>query len=120
MTLVGTDIEQISRIRRAMNKTPGFVHKIFTKNEMAYCNNRGQPAQHYAVRFCAKEALIKSIGIPIDWQEVEIKNETSGQPVVHVRGRTAKALAGRAIRLSLAHAGDYAIATVLIEDKPVG
>lgn len=118
MSLLGVDIEQVSRIKKTMQKTPGFAAKVFTPRERNYCESRGKPEQHYAARFCAKEAFGKAAGIPLDWQDVEVQHAASGQPVIHVRGRTAKALAGRTIRLSLAHAGDYAMAAVLVEDKP--
>lgn len=120
MPLLGVDIERIARIKKVMQKTPGFIKKVFTPSERAYCASRGSPAQHYTARLCAKEALCKALGIPLAWQDLDVQNEDSGRPVIHVRGQTAKTLAGRAIRLSLAHAGDYAIATVLIEDNQAG
>ena len=115
MTLIGTDIEQISRIQRVLLRTPGFVKRVFTKAERAYCDQRGSPAQHYAARFCAKEAVAKALEIPVRWVEIEVVNNVAGAPKVRVHGATAKTLGRRAVRLSLAHAGDYAVATVLIE-----
>lgn len=115
MTLIGTDIEQISRIQRVMARTPGFVKMVFSKAERAYCDRRGRPAQHYAVRFCAKEAVAKALGIPVRWEEIEVVNDVHGTPQVRVKGATGKTLGRREARLSLAHAGDYAIATALIE-----
>jgi holo-[acyl-carrier protein] synthase len=117
MSLLGVDIEQITRIKKAVQKTPGFAARAFTPQERKYCAGRAKPEQHYAARFCAKEALCKALGVPLAWQEVEIKNETSGRPAIYVRGRTAKIVAGRIIRLSLTHAGGYAMAAVLVEDK---
>jgi len=114
MILIGTDIEQISRIQRAMARTPGFVKRVFTRAERAYCRRRGHPAQHYAVRFCAKEAVAKALGMPVHWEEIEVIRSAQGVPQVRVNGKTASKLGRRVISLSLAHAGDYATATALI------
>ena len=115
MTLIGTDIEQISRIQRVIARTPGFAKRAFTKLERDYCDRRGSPAQHYAARFCAKEAVAKALEITVRWEEIEVINNASGAPKVWVHGATAKTLGRRKVRLSLTHAGDYAVATVLIE-----
>ena len=115
MTSIGTDIEQISRIQRVLARTPGFVKKVFSKAERDYCARHARPAQHYAARFCAKEAVAKALGIPVRWDEIEVVNDAAGAPQVRVKGVTGKALGRRAVRLSLAHAGDYAVATALVE-----
>jgi len=112
---IGTDIEQISRIERALQRTPRFAEKIFTPAERAYCETKSRPAMHYAARFCAKEAFAKAIGEPLSWQDVEVVRE-DGPPAMRVTGKAAALLNGRAVRLSLSHAGDYATAVVLIED----
>jgi holo-[acyl-carrier protein] synthase len=114
--LLGTDIEQISRIQRVISRTPRFAEKVFTPAERSYCESQGRPAQHYTARFCAKEAFAKALGTGFYWQDVEVVNDENGAPGIRTRGSAAEALAGRAIRLSLSHAGDYAVATVIIED----
>lgn len=116
MARIGTDIEQISRVAQAIERTPRFAEKLFTAAERAYCDGTGRPAQHYAARFCAKEAFAKAIGEPLSWQDVEICRAESGQPTICVTGKAAELLAGRSVQVSLSHAGDYAMAVVLIED----
>lgn len=117
MAHVGTDIEQISRVARIMARTPRFTAKLFTVTERAYCDSRAHPAQHYTARFCAKEAFTKALGASLAWQEVEIVRDDAGAPGIRVHGHAATLLRGRRVRLSLSHAGDYAIAVVLIEDE---
>lgn len=116
MALIGTDIEQISRVERIIARTPRFVEKLFTAAERAYCDSKARPAQHYTARFCAKEAFAKALGIPLSWQEVEIVRGESGPPMVRAHGEAARILNGRTVRLSLSHGGDYAVAMILIED----
>ena len=59
---LGTDIIEIARIEAAMNRSPAFSKRLFTEAEASYCNARGRPAQHFAGRFAAKEAVIKHSG----------------------------------------------------------
>lgn len=115
MASIGTDIEQISRVEAALARTPRLASRLFTEEERAYCERQARPAQHYTARFCAKEAFAKAMGVPLSWQEVEVVRE-DGPPSLLTRGEAARLLAGRPVRLSLSHAGEYAIAMVLIED----
>jgi holo-[acyl-carrier protein] synthase len=115
MASIGTDIEQISRIAQAMAQTPRFAERVFTAAERAYCEARAHPAQHYTARFCAKEAFAKAIGEPMSWQEVEVLRGESGPPAIHAHGNAAELLSGRTVHLTMSHAGDYAVAFVLIE-----
>jgi len=118
MSSIGTDIEQISRIERALARTPRFASRIFTAGERAYCESKAHPAQHYAARFCAKEAFVKAIGeVNFSWQEVEVARGESGPPSLITHGKATEALNGRGAQVSLSHAGDYAIAVVLVEEQ---
>lgn len=117
MGSIGADIEQISRIERVMARTPRFLERVFTPAERAYCDGKARPGQHYAARFCAKEAFAKAVAHKLSWQDVEILRGESGPPSIHAHGLAAELLAGRTVRLTLSHAGDYAIAMVLIEDE---
>ena len=48
---------EIERVRRALDRYPGFRERCFTEVERAYCDSRPNPAQHYAARFAGKEAV---------------------------------------------------------------
>lgn len=100
----------------ALTRTPRFAVRLFTAGERAYCEARVNPAQHYAARFCAKEAFAKALGVPLAWQQVEIRREAGAAPTLHASGHAAEQLAGRRVQLSISHAGDYALAVVLIEE----
>jgi phosphopantetheinyl transferase (holo-ACP synthase) len=43
-------------------------------------------------------------------------NNPAGAPVINVYNEAARVLNGRKVSISLSHAGDYAMATVMIED----
>lgn len=115
MSVIGIDIEQIARIERIMVRRPHTLAKLFTPVERAYCETKAHPAAHYTARFCAKEAVAKALRLPPRWLEIEVVRGPVGPPTVRTSGRVAELLADRIIHLSLSHAGDYAIAMVLIE-----
>ena len=121
MTRVGTDLIEIQRIRQALDRRPRFRERCFTPAEQAYCDSRPNPAQHYAGRFAAKEAVGKALGcgVRFTWKEIEIRGRP--KPGVHLSGRTRKWAervgAGR-IELSMTHSKELAAAvcTVLPAD----
>jgi holo-[acyl-carrier protein] synthase len=97
-----------------MKNTAQFVEKLFTEREREYCDRFTQSAPHYTARFCAKEALRKAMNQPLDWLDMEVVNEPSGKPTMRLYRAAQKAAAERVIFVTLSHAGDYAMATVLV------
>ncbi|MBQ7628692.1 MAG: holo-ACP synthase [Selenomonadaceae bacterium] len=118
---IGTDIIEISRIRRAVAKEH-FKRRVFTDTEINYCESRGKSfAASYAARFAAKEAFFKALGTGIiTLLEVEVVNNSRGQPEIFLYGET-KTLAQEKgvdkIFLSLSHSSEYATAVVAIEER---
>lgn len=114
---------EIRRIQSAIEKNPRFLQKVYTEEEIRYCQRKKNPWQSFAARFAAKEAVSKAMGTgigKIGLTEVEVVNKPSGQPQIVLHG-AAKAFAaehgiGR-VHLSLSHSEAYAIATVIIEGE---
>ena len=117
LSSLGTDIVEIDRIRDALRRRPGLAARLFTEKERAYCEQRSDPAPHYAARFAAKEATAKALGRWLRWQEVEVVNDERGRPSLRLTGETA-ALAhtceGGRLLVSLSHGRDYAVAVVAL------
>ena len=114
---VGVDLIEIERIRAALERHgDGFKERCFTEHEIAYCDSKPNPAQHYAGRFAAKEAVGKALGsgVYFTWKEIEIRGRP--KPGVHLSGRTAawaaKVGAGR-IELSMTHSRELAAAVAV-------
>ncbi len=118
---VGIDLCPVSRMERAISRHGGrFEERVFTPAEQEYCRGRGQPAQHYAARFAAKEALLKALGVPpgLSWHELEVASGSNGAPCLRLSGEAHKAalrLGVQRLHLSLTHAGDMAAAVVVAE-----
>jgi len=115
---VGVDLIEIGRIRAALAR-PGFRERVFTEAERAYCDSRPNPAQHYAGRFAAKEAIGKALGcgVHFTWREIEIAGRP--KPGVNLSGKTkawSERVGAGAIDLSMTHSKELAAAICVVAD----
>lgn len=117
---IGIDIIEISRIKRAL--TPRFKERVFTSQEIQYCELTARP-ERFATRFAAKEAARKAIGaaVPVralSWHDIEIVSSPEGAPAIKANGRAAQLISQLKvdrIHVSLSHSVEYAIAQVILE-----
>jgi len=120
MIFIGTDIVPISRIDKMIQeKGEHFLDHIFSKIEQNTCNTKALPSIHYSGKFAAKEAVKKAIlsskSMPIvPLRSIEINNDTDGAPIVQI---DKTKLDYKNLKVSISHAGDYAIATAILELK---
>lgn len=120
---IGTDLVEIPRIQRAIEKNPRFEQRVYTDQEIQYCRRKTNPWQSFAARFAAKEAVSKAFGTgigPVGLQEIEILNKKNGQPVVVLHGNAQTLAAQRKIQqvhVSLSHSETYAMATAVLEGE---
>jgi holo-[acyl-carrier protein] synthase len=119
---VGTDLIEIERIRRSLERYARFRDRCFTEAEQAYCDARPNPAESYAGRFAGKEAVGKALGFGVArafaWKEIEIAGRP--KPSVRLSGRLAaraEAIGVAGIDLSMTHSRELAQA-VAIADAP--
>lgn len=116
---IGIDIEDISRFAGLSTaKDKNFLYKIFTQKELNYSYSKKNYAQHLAVRYCAKEAIIKSMsqfGKEVFYKSIEIVNNGDGAPNIKL---AEKKFSNYKIKISLSHSGDKAIAIAIVaKDK---
>ena len=120
---IGTDLIEIARIQRAIEKNPHFMERVYTAVEIAYCRRKKNPWQSFAARFAAKEAVSKALGTgigPVGLAEIEIINAENGQPAVVRYGKAKQIAADRNIQqvhISLSHSEAYAMATAVLEGE---
>ncbi|MBD3173618.1 MAG: holo-[acyl-carrier-protein] synthase [Armatimonadia bacterium] len=108
---VGVDIVEIERVERALTRRPSLLTRLFTPEEVRYCEARpGSRYAHFAGRFAAKEAVAKALGRSLGWREVAVMNNELGKPTAVLSGRAVEAVAGGTIMLSISHSRDYAVA----------
>ncbi|MHC3437770.1 holo-ACP synthase [Natrialbaceae archaeon A-gly3] len=87
ITLHGVDIVSIDHIASLLEEFgDSFRARAFTDGERAYCEDRAYPPQHYAARWAAKEAFLKTIdeaspAVPLEAIEVD-RRETGPELVL--------------------------------------
>jgi holo-[acyl-carrier protein] synthase len=117
----GIDLIECERIEGVWRKHPEqFLSRILTPGERAYCEGKKDPLPHIAGRFAAKEAILKVVGTGwrgrIAWTDIDITNDSSGQPRVALSGHTAevaRTLGIERILLSITHTQKYAAASAI-------
>ena len=124
MLFVGVDIIEIDRIEEAIARWgERFLGRVYTEAELEVCRGR-TPA--LAVRFAAKEAVMKALGTGtngVGWQDIEVLPNSDGKPLVFLhRGARKKSeeLGMTHLDLSLSHSHHYAVASAVggrIEDS---
>ena len=106
---IGVDLVEVERVRGALARTPSLRDRLFTPGEQAYADRAKDPAERYAVRFAAKEAAMKALGVGIgavDWHDLEVVRADSGEPSLSVTGRAAAIATERGVTswlLTLTH-----------------
>jgi len=120
---VGIDIVEVGRMERILSRRgERFLNRIFTPLEIEYCRGRVRPAQGFAVRFAAKEAALKALGI--GWQlgarfkDIEVVNQDLGAPGIRLSGRAREISRDKGVlkmHVTLSHSGRCALAQVIAE-----
>jgi len=90
---LGVDIVEIERMAAALSRRPRLKERIFSAEERRYCDRRARPEVHYALRFAAKEAVLKALGTGfagMRFCDVEVMREANGRPVPKLSGRAAE------------------------------
>jgi holo-[acyl-carrier protein] synthase len=119
----GIDIVEISRFERFIQEgNDALFTRLFTPQELSYCSVKKKSAQHYALRFAAKEAFFKASGLGLrdgmTWRDVEVVNNDLGKPDLRLHGRAAEIfseLGLHKVHTALSHDGAYAVAMVVLE-----
>ena len=112
---LGVDICEIARMERAISRHPTFRDRVFTPEEIAYCDSKAKPVESFAGRFAAREATIKALGgyRGRRWQDISVTRHPSGAPSIRLDGnakRRADALGVTDVLISFTHERTSAVA----------
>jgi len=115
---IGIDTEPIERFRSEVhpNRLPAFYERCFTEEEIKSCLAYSDSAQHFAVRYCAKEAVIKALDGILEFsdpKQIEIVSGEGGRPYIRVHHPDFHANECL-LALSLTHSNATAIAVVSV------
>jgi holo-[acyl-carrier protein] synthase len=117
----GIDLIECERIERVWRQHPErFLGRILTPAERCYCERKKNPVPHIAGRFAAKEAVMKVLGTgwrgQIAWTDIEITNDSAGQPHVQLSGHSQQVARDRGISqilISITHTQNHAAASAI-------
>jgi holo-[acyl-carrier protein] synthase len=123
---IGTDITECLRVARMIERHGElFINRVYTPEEIRYCQNRKQSTQHFTGRWAAKESILKALGTGwrrgISWLDMEIRNEPGGQPHVLVRGgikEIVEQLGVQKLLISISHCRTHATAYAIALGNP--
>ncbi len=118
---IGTDITEIVRIGRMIERHGEiFLNRVYTEDEIQYCQRRKEYLQHYAARWAAKEAVMKTLGTGwirgMSWRDIEVSNHKTGRPDILISGGAKEVADGLGITkvlITLSHCRAYATATAI-------
>ena len=122
---IGTDIVNIKRLKKTLKYNKNlFKKRVFSQNEIKYCENKKNTSPYYAKRFAAKEAFVKALGTGfrknITFKDIEVYNDNFGKPSIKINRSVDNFLKKKIknkkykIYLSLSDDLPWAQATVII------
>jgi holo-[acyl-carrier protein] synthase len=122
---IGVDLVHVPRIEAVLRRWgERFINRVFTEQETQLCLKRVYPASAFALRFGAKEAFSKALGLGlrrgIRWKDIEVFHYPGGKPGLKVYGHTSAICEEKNItrfHVSLSDEGEYATAMVLLEEN---
>ncbi len=123
---LGVDIVEVERMEQVLTRSPTFAERVFSPDERAYCDGTAVPAVHYALRFAAKEAVVKALGCGfshgIGVRDIEVKRASGGKPTLVLSGRAKEIADEQGVRemplsLSYTHVEAVAIAIAVTDDS---
>ncbi len=116
---LGVDIVEIDRMKTALTRHPQIRERCFSPEECAYAEGRSRPEVHYALRFAAKEAVLKALGTGFKgmrFTDVAVVRDDHGRPIPHLFGRAAEVaeeMGVTEIHLSLSFTHTTAVASAV-------
>ena len=112
MTLIGLglDIVEIERVKRLAQRNRRFLARVFSREEIRYCEPKRKKWQHFAVRFAAKEAVWKALGRDgLALNAISVRRDARGRPSIAIAGRRLPVR----LEISLSHSDVYAMAIAM-------
>lgn len=114
---IGIDLLEPGRLGERLARHPDLGPTLFTDQERDYCSAQHNPIEHLAARFCAKEAVVKALGID-GWDPLEVEIVGGGPDVmVRLHGDVAETAShlGLVVSVSMTHIESLAAATALAQ-----
>ena len=120
---VGTDIVQVARLQRSLDRFGDrFAERILTADEMTGFRQYAKPANFLAKRFAVKEAAAKAMGLGfqngLQLRQISVGHDELGKPMLQFSGFASEFVQRQAIsatHVSISDELEYAVAFVILE-----
>ena len=123
---IGVDMLEISRMERVIERRPNFLRRVFTEEERAYCERSARPAEHFAARWAAREAVVKALGCGfgngVGIRDVSVTRDERGGVRARLTGGAAKVAMEKGVvevALSISYTRDVAVANAVAVTEAV-
>src|SRR5260370_40293191 len=111
---MGIDIAEVPRIQAVIEaQKERFLRRVYTLDEVAYCEQFKNKYERYAGRLAVKEAAMKALGTGWShggrWVDVEGVRKRGGRPTLALKGEAKKIAEGlcvRTIAVRITHRAD--------------
>jgi holo-[acyl-carrier protein] synthase len=105
---IGVDLVDVQRVERILSRYSSFARRVFSAEEIEYCERQANPAESYAARWAAREACRKSLGgvRGMLWHDVRVVRAPTGAPRLAIEGnvrRRADDLGVAEVMVALTH-----------------
>ena len=120
---LGVDLCPVDRLERILARhETSFIERVFTEAEQTYAKSAVNRGERLAARFAVKEATIKALRAPagLRWRDMEVAKRHDGAPVLVLHGAAkacADTLGVTTTHVSISHAGNMAVAMVVLEGE---
>jgi holo-[acyl-carrier protein] synthase len=115
---IGSGIIECLRIGKMIERHGElFINRVYTMNEIRFCQTRRHATQEFAGRWAAKEAVLQLLGARpkpgLTYRDIELRNDSRGKPTVRLRGGFRDLVVSQGIQeilVSIAHSRMHAVA----------
>ena len=121
---IGVDVVDVERMRFALERTPKIRQRLFTPQEISYCEKYRFADRHFAGRWAAKEAVTKALGCGlIQWNGIEVIRKPRQAPTVRITGDKIQAFADMVgireedLHISITHSELSAVAVCVVRKE---
>lgn len=107
---------ELAKMRKSI-QIPGFIEKVFSKEEIELYKKRKNSIDVLAGRFCAKEAFVKAIGTGVknfELNEISTLTDETGRPYMVLSDNIKSIIGEKNLSVSITHTNEYASAAVLV------
>lgn len=122
----GVSIVKVARMKAVLSRTPSFARKVFSAEECAFCERHALPEVPFALRFAAKSAVARALGIErgdgMGVRDVEVCLSSKGRPFVVLSGAARRfaqeqGVVDLPLSLSFTHTDAVACALAITRDS---